>query len=128
MGYRWLEKMRRQHDALQSAAIVTAAVCTISLLPERALPKCPVKYMTGYDCPGCGLQRACRCMVRGQISDAVSANALIFTFPLFLTAMKLSERFAAKRALQRSIIALAITTTVAFTLLRNRESSRLAAS
>jgi hypothetical protein len=84
--------------------------------------------VTGYDCPGCGLQRACRCLVRGQISDAVSANALIFALPVFLTAMKLSERFAAKRVLQRSIVALAITTTVAFTLLRNRGSSRLAAS
>jgi hypothetical protein len=120
--------MRREQDAFQSAAILTAAVCTISLLPERALPRCPVKYVTGYDCPGCGLQRAYRFVVRGQISDAVSANALIFTLPAFLLAMKFSERFAAKQALQRSIVALAITITVAFTLLRNRGSSRLASS
>lgn len=120
--------MRREHDAAQSAAIVAGAVCLVSLLPERALPRCPVKHLTGYDCPGCGLQRACRSLVRGHVAEAVSANALIFTLPLFLTALKLSERFAARRGLRRLIVVTAFATTVAFTLLRNRGSSRSASA
>lgn len=120
--------MRPERNGVQSAAVLTGALCVIGLVPARALPRCPVKQLTGYDCPGCGLQRACRYAVRGHLAQAFSANALIFTLPVFLTALRVSERFARRRELQRWIVGLAVVTTVVFTLLRNRPSSRLAAS
>ena len=34
------------------------------------LPKCLLKTVTGYDCPGCGAQRALHALLHGRIADA----------------------------------------------------------
>lgn len=43
-------------------------------------PKCPVKALTGLDCPGCGSQRAIHALLHGRISEAFHFNALILPF------------------------------------------------
>lgn len=62
-------------------AIVAVGVAVIySVLPIGSawLPRCPVKYFTGYDCPGCGSQTVLQCLLRGDVSGAWDANAFIF--------------------------------------------------
>jgi hypothetical protein len=39
-------------------------------------PKCPLKALTGLDCPGCGGLRATHSMLHGDIVGAVSHNVL----------------------------------------------------
>lgn len=37
-------------------------------------PKCPTKILTGWSCPGCGIQRAIHALLNGRLSEAVSYN------------------------------------------------------
>ena len=47
------------------------------------VPKCPVKMLTGLDCPGCGFQRALHALLHGQLREAVAFNPfLLFALPI----------------------------------------------
>lgn len=60
-------------------------------------PRCPSKLITGYDCPGCGSQRAIHAILNGDIAGAVRHNAiLIVAIPMIIilwTASLLRERY-----------------------------------
>lgn len=46
-------------------------------------PRCLIKVVTGYDCPGCGFQRALQAAVHGHFAEAWNYNAyLFFSLPL----------------------------------------------
>lgn len=46
---------------------------------------CPFKYITGYNCPGCGSQRALHQLAHGNLRTAFSLNPLlILTLPLII--------------------------------------------
>jgi len=44
---------------------------------------CPVKYLTGYDCPGCGFQRSLVALVNGDLHQ--SLHLYPATIPLIFT-------------------------------------------
>jgi len=47
------------------------------LSPESiALLPCPIHSISGVECPGCGMTRACIALCRGDISHAVQYNPL----------------------------------------------------
>jgi len=41
-------------------------------------PRCAIKTLTGYDCPGCGFQRAFHSMLHGDIRAAWGFNPMLF--------------------------------------------------
>lgn len=41
------------------------------------IPKCPFKFFTGLNCPGCGFQRAVHAILHGEWSEAISYNYYI---------------------------------------------------
>lgn len=41
-------------------------------------PQCPSKYVTGYECPGCGSQRAVHATLNGDLEKAFNYNPLLF--------------------------------------------------
>ncbi|MBN1767488.1 MAG: DUF2752 domain-containing protein [Prolixibacteraceae bacterium] len=48
-------------------------------------PKCPFKLITGYECPGCGSQRAVHHLLNMKIGSAIQANALlVFSIPYII--------------------------------------------
>lgn len=48
-------------------------------------PKCPFKRITGFDCPGCGSQRAVHALLNFKFRDAVNANILlVFSIPYII--------------------------------------------
>ena len=48
-------------------------------------PKCPVKSLTSYDCPGCGAQRAVHALLHFQFIEAFKLNALfVLSLPYLL--------------------------------------------
>lgn len=47
-------------------------------------PQCPSKLITGYDCPGCGSQRALHAILNGDIKAAFHYNAFLFIAVPFL--------------------------------------------
>jgi hypothetical protein len=50
----------------------------------RIFPKCPFYALTGFDCPGCGSQRAIYSLLHGNLKDAISHNLLLVTSIPFL--------------------------------------------
>ncbi len=52
---------------------------------EKLIPPCPMKYYTGYFCPGCGSLRAIQKVVHFDLLGAMSENffAVMF-FPLLI--------------------------------------------
>ncbi|MBC8083092.1 MAG: DUF2752 domain-containing protein, partial [Hymenobacter sp.] len=39
-------------------------------------PRCPVHWLTGLHCPGCGTQRAVHALLRGHVGQAIGFNLL----------------------------------------------------
>lgn len=37
-------------------------------------PQCPFKLLTGWSCPGCGVQRATHALLNGNFAEALSYN------------------------------------------------------
>lgn len=48
-------------------------VCRVEVMP----PKCVLKQLTGFDCPGCGSQRAFAALLEGDVWGAVSHNYML---------------------------------------------------
>ena len=84
----------RTKDMLIVTASCVAAVTIIAFLAwyyyrvdpsEGGGIKCMFKLLTGYDCPGCGAQRALHAMLHGDIAAAWHFNPMIFfAIPLAL--------------------------------------------
>ena len=47
-------------------------------------PKCPIKTVTGLDCPGCGSQRALHYFLQGDIKESFLQNPLVFILVPYL--------------------------------------------
>ena len=61
------------------AAVGCAALAVVSVVDpsERTLtPPCPLRAVTGLDCPLCGATRATHALVRGALLTALDFNAL----------------------------------------------------
>lgn len=57
-----------------------ALLCLYALVdPATAwwMPKCPLYFLTGLQCPGCGSQRAIHALLHGDLSAAMGHNALL---------------------------------------------------
>lgn len=54
-------------------------------------PKCPVRLLTGYPCPGCGSQRAIHALLHGDIKGAAEYNILVVMFVPLLVLMFFSS-------------------------------------
>lgn len=52
---------------------------------EKLIPPCPVKYYTGYFCPGCGSLRAVQKVAHLDFPGAMSENVLAVVFFPLLT-------------------------------------------
>lgn len=53
--------------------------------PDNAYPKCPLKALTGVDCPGCGGLRSVHSMLHGDLMGAIHHNILaLIIVPLML--------------------------------------------
>lgn len=49
---------------------------------QNHLLTCPFKYLTGIDCPGCGFQRSCIALLKGDLSQSIRLYPS--TIPLML--------------------------------------------
>jgi len=70
---------------LAFAALCIAWVVALGVQDERAIITsipCPFHELTGYQCPGCGLQHSVRAVLHGNVKEAFAFNPL---FPFLLT-------------------------------------------
>ena len=71
-----------------AAAALTFIVVLYFLNPTDyvLMPKCPFKLLTGYDCPGCGFQRAMHAFLHGDLVGALRFNPfLVLAVPYLLS-------------------------------------------
>ena len=58
--------------------LVLALLCIVYALADPSssilFPKCPVKLLTGMQCPSCGVQRALHSLLQGRLLEALSYN------------------------------------------------------
>lgn len=91
-------------------------------------PKCPFHMLSGYDCPGCGSQRAVHDLLNLDLKGAFNANALlVLSIPYLLIGTGLrqvkepSEKLLRmrKRLFGPTAIRIVFFTIVVFWILRN---------
>ncbi|MDE6575739.1 MAG: DUF2752 domain-containing protein [Muribaculaceae bacterium] len=69
-----------------ATAIVVVAIAVLSAVvwyyyshnPAHGGVSCIFHKLTGYDCPGCGSQRAFHALLHGRIAEAWHFNAFVF--------------------------------------------------
>lgn len=55
------------------------------------MPKCPVHLFTGWECPGCGSQRAIHALLHGDIAEAFAFNAFMVILLPYLVILSVAE-------------------------------------
>ncbi|MCM1035844.1 MAG: DUF2752 domain-containing protein [Bacteroides sp.] len=74
--------MRYTVKAAAACALVCVAAAALLYIglsdPATApLPQCIFRRFTGFDCPGCGTQRALHALLHGRLSEAWHLNAAL---------------------------------------------------
>lgn len=65
-------------------------------------PKCPSKLLTGFDCPGCGSQRAVHHLLNLELGEAAKDNLLVVLFAPYIVAGLVFENI--KRPSRRFLV------------------------
>lgn len=86
----------RKRRIISFVVLVLVAVFCIFLykvnpMQSVAAPKCLLKLITGYDCPGCGFQRAAHALLHGNFVQAVRFNFFLIVAIPYLLALFVSE-------------------------------------
>lgn len=82
----------KQHKAVWTAGIFLAVFLVLAIVyafvdPGSSVffPKCPMKLLTGYQCPSCGVQRATHALMNGHFLEALHFNWwFVLAVPFFL--------------------------------------------
>lgn len=88
-------------------------------------PKCMFRLLTGYDCPGCGSQRALHALLHGRVAQAWAYNPFVFfavPAAVFYLVVEARRRVAPRlhaAAVHPAVIAGILVAVVAYTVLRN---------
>ena len=87
----------RKHWLLAALlAVAAAAIATLALLDPATsglFPPCPLRYLTGWYCPGCGSLRALHQLLHGNLRAAWSLNPLTVLLSPFLAYGTISYAF-----------------------------------
>ncbi|MDE6555844.1 MAG: DUF2752 domain-containing protein [Duncaniella sp.] len=67
----------------------------------RFMPKCTMKALTGWECPGCGFQRAVHALLHGQFIDAFLCNPFLWLVIPYVVALVVSNAAGAKNLYSR---------------------------
>lgn len=116
----------RRARLLRLGAGVAAATAAIGVMDpvHRHVPLCPLKAVTGLDCPFCGGLRAVWSLLHGRIGEAADHNLLFTVAAPFLVAGWVWWLVAAstgrpKPTVPRWVTPVFLVVAVVFTVLRN---------
>ena len=103
------------------AGVIIAIIAIYAIFDpaEGFFPRCPVKMLTGFDCPGCGSQRAIHALLHGRIAQAWSLNPLMLILAPYALAVVVLEATPTRMVRLRRILTstAAITATLLATIL-----------
>jgi Protein of unknown function (DUF2752) len=98
-----LERLKKlwQHNLLVAACLFGVAGLVMLWVFDPAtsgvFPPCPVRYLTGFYCPGCGSLRALHALLHGDLRRAWAMNPFAVTVLPFLCYGLASEILLALR-------------------------------
>ena len=58
---------------------------------DTFFPRCPFLTVTGFQCPGCGSQRAIHALLHGDVVSAWHYNAMLLIFIPFIILLLIAE-------------------------------------
>ncbi len=115
-------------DSRKPLLIILPIVASVTLMfryfdPIGNIPSCPIKTVTGLDCPACGSSRCLSALSRGDFASAVDQNLLFVVMALSLlvgTTMLglLGNRILIDGFLYRTLSVLAVLA-ISFSVVRN---------
>ena len=73
-----LQPLPMVYTAIGAAVLAIVAVYYYHHDPSDGGLPCTFKFLTGYDCPGCGSQRALHALLHGHLLQALRFNPLVF--------------------------------------------------
>lgn len=83
---------RKSKIIIACVAAVAAVVIYFTLNPSTHLfPRCPFLTVTGWQCPGCGSQRAVHALLHGDVAGAWRFNAALVAFLPVIAVMLFAE-------------------------------------
>ena len=92
--------VRRHIKLLAALALIICAVLLYCVNPvgHTFVPKCTFKLINGYDCPGCGAQRAIHALLHGRLSEALSYNYfMVYSVPYLMAVLYTEYAVKGKR-------------------------------
>ncbi len=100
------ERARLRAAFLFAGAALAGLVLSVLLFWKRGIG-CPIRYLTGVPCPGCGMTRAWLSALHGDLAAAFAYHPLFWAVPLAV-ALALARVAARQKSIQRALnIALA---------------------
>lgn len=83
-------------EKLKEVIVLLAAVGMVLLFLSVTHIGCPIKWVTGVSCPGCGMTRALWSAVRFRFGEAFRFHPLVWMVPLFFPLYLFWERIPGK--------------------------------
>ena len=80
----------RRVRAIRDMARFCVAMLMAGVLLHVSHVGCPIKFVTGVSCPGCGMTRAWLSVVHGDVHQAVAYHPLFWTVP-FVMALVIAD-------------------------------------
>lgn len=101
--------------------IIVLIVMAILVLNERIAIPCIFNKITGLYCPGCGITRAIKSLLSGDIQTSFRNNILLYTvIPLLFIAMSLDRITKHKyKKTYNIILIILLVITIGYAILRN---------
>ena len=98
----WSE-MKKRKGVVIALCVLTPLLLWLYLKVDPAgedfgiwFPKCPLRLLTGLQCPSCGVQRALHSLLIGEPVEALRHNWFIVFSGLYLAGMGVSRMLRAK--------------------------------
>src|SRR5664279_2915277 len=114
---------RERYAALGTGVVLVGALAYIGVSdphrPGFMYPPCPFKWLTGWDCPGCGGLRMTHDLLHGNLSAAVVDNLFLLLGLPMLTVWLLVRWRRGERLMPAPAIATVVIAALAWTLVRN---------
>ncbi len=75
---------KRKVKRLFEAVLSLLAIVGVYLVLFAFGITCPIKWLTGVSCPGCGMSRACFSLLRFDFPAAFGYHPVVFAMPAFV--------------------------------------------
>ena len=73
-----------QNKRLKELFTIILCIAAYSLVLILLNISCPIKYITGVSCAGCGMTRAFMSLLKGNINEAFMYHPLFWMVPIFV--------------------------------------------